>query len=1234
MPTLFEITNNIAAKQKQQSNPLKKNNSGSLLEITSKIKPPTTIEQIRNKVSPSTITGLQDISISKDKQSVSPLKQSFNMAVEDTFETGKRVGKWLLDFSRAVAQSGPRAMASSALPIAGSFFGDDKPTFTPKTKLEKAVFGSEPIKGMFQYYTEKQSAVNKVTGGNPVLSGASTVATPFAVAGLMLSDLTPIAGLEENTIKNISKNIAKSTEEGAIVKSLSRIFKTKTDNILKPIATELVDINDEKVINNFLSGLVKDSKKSGGIEKLLSTADNVPTTKIEISDLNNIKTGQATTINSHAGVGDNALDSGFRTTDIDIANSYALDRGGRVEQFSDKINNPFVAKNQNEILQNMADAGDEEAKKILDEYHNFVKENKGTSNQDSIVRKIDNYIKDKLSIRGYDAVIYPEQKEYQLFNIKNSNKLGSIYEDVSNVAKKIVYDTPQQVEKKVVSQVFRGDKLNLAETQLTEIGNRLKALGLDTRGVKTFSDMEDAAQNLGVDVVSLLKDTSKNRITSDEVVALRNLIKNQSDFIVQAQKDISSGALKTEKVVELQQKIKIAESQIDTALTKVVKGGTEAGRAVAAYRILANKTMDPVFWLEKAKKITNNDVLKPEIHDAIIDLIGKKDTIGLVQLISSLRNPSFTEKAITLWKANLLSSPTTHFANIAGNTSMRALLDASNVLSTGLDVLASIFTKKRTQVLSPSLISARAKGLARGIKDAKQYMRTGLYADDFVKKWDIPRMVRFKNKILDGYTQAIFRSLGAEDAVFRGMAMQESLEKQAILTVKKEGLRGADAINRTRQLLVEPTNEMIAEAIDAAEYATFQSKNVLNDLIAGAKHRVKGRPLAEAAVEFVAPFSKTPTNVAARIADFSPLGFIKALVNVARPSTRSQKALVEDLSRAITGTGIIGFGAYLAQKGLMTGNLPTDKQERDDFFASGKQANSIYLFGQWRQLNRVSPFGNLLSLGAEFEKQSKEKSGLDLAASTAAGGLKALSEQTFLKGASSALGAINDPERNASKYIEQSVASIVPTGVYKIAKTLDPTLRDPDGIWQTIQNKLPLISDELPAKRDVFGHAVKVSGGKASIIDPFSSKAPTDYPALKEANRIGVNIGIPNQVLSGTKLTNKEFSLYQKIQGNVLEDTMNNIISSDFYKQANDKNKKEILDKTISMVRDKVNSIIYPQLMATRYNLPENTNPQLLSEVLRILNKNEIFKKMDQEKQEGFIKEMLTKNPVNVLSGQ
>jgi len=825
----------------------------------------------------------------------------------------------------------------------------------------------------------------------------------------------------------------------------------------------------------------------------------------------------------------------------------------------------------------------------------------------------------KTMVKGDDGAI--KQIAQRLTKVSDAKQVENMLSSLIKSAIKST-ETPTSVKKKIVSQRFRGDKLNLPEAQLKDIESRLGALGLEQRTVRTFAEMEEAAMDLGIDPGKLLKEVEKNRITDKEVIGLRNIINNNSKFIVDSQKRLDTEIINAVDRQALVLKIDGAQAQIDTALKKLVKGGTEAGRTVAAFRIMAKETMDPSFWLTKATKQLRGRELTPEIRNAILGAIKQNDRQSLAMIVANLSKSSNIDKIITLWKAGLLTSPTTHLANIGGNLTMQGLLTASNVVAAPLDVLASLVRKGigqeggRTILFSPRTIVAKARGLKKGTKEAGKFLKTGIYSQDMLKKWDIPTKINFDNKIFQGYTDAIFRTLGAEDIVFRKIAIEESMQQQAMLVAKNEGLRGRRALNRTRELLLEPTNEMVVNAIDAAEYATFQSKNALANFLSTSKTKSSALKMG---VEIVAPFKTTPTNIAARIADFSPLGFVKAMARAAKPTTRSQKNFIDDISRAITGTGVIAFGAYLAKKGLMTGNIPTNPTERAQFYAESKQPNSVFLFGKWRQMNRLSPAGNLMSLGAEFQEIGKEKEGTELVSSTGFAALKGFTEQTFLQGVSRGLKAINEPERFGSSFVEQTVAGVVPSVIGKTARTIDPKLRVSDNVLQAIQAKIPLLSGKLPPRVDSLGQVVRVPGGRLNLIDPFASTTPKDSPVLKEARRIDNPIGVPSDTVNKIKLTPREFSVYQQIQGQLLEIRLKELIGNENYKKLNDVQKKEEFEKEIRIHRTEMREQVFPGFMIIRYRLPKDINRAKLLDVMSAVGGSQKFNKLSEDKQRNLI---------------
>ena len=86
-----------------------------------------------------------------------------------------------------------------------------------------------------------------------------------------------------------------------------------------------------------------------------------------------------------------------------------------------------------------------------------------------------------------------------------------------------------------------------------------------------------------------------------------------------------------------------------------------------------------------------------------------------------------------------------------------------------------------------------------------------------------------------------------------------------------------------------------------------------------------------------------------------------------------QKRFVESLGRSVTGTGMIALGYMLAKEGLLTGNSPSSEKEREMWQLEGKMPNSIFLGGKWRKMDRVSPIGNLITIGSNINKLSQEK---------------------------------------------------------------------------------------------------------------------------------------------------------------------------------------------------------------------------------------------------------------------
>ena len=373
--------------------------------------------------------------------------------------------------------------------------------------------------------------------------------------------------------------------------------------------------------------------------------------------------------------------------------------------------------------------------------------------------------------------------------------------------------------------------------------------------------------------------------------------------------------------------------------------------------------------------------------------------------------------------------------------------------------------------------------------------------------------------------------------------------------------------------------------------------------------------------DVIVPFVTTPTNVGlASLVDYTPIGFLKAVAKQVAKPTRGQLGFVNDIGRATTGTGIMTIGVYLASQGLLTGSSPDNKAERAMNEAEGKKANSVSYGGNWYQLNRISPIGNLLALGADFYQMSKEKETTAAAiVATTGKGAKNLTEMSFLKGVSGALKVVNDPERGGERWVEQITASSIPSIIGRIANTMDTTARAPTGIKESIQARIPKWKETLPKRRDIFGNEVTVPGGVWNLIDPMSSVESKDNPVIAEARAIKTTISMPGQTMRNVKLTAEEYDKFQKISGRTVETNLKALIDSDEYKTSLAGDKVKLFEEMERAFKEAVKDIVFPALMIRRYGLPADTDYELFNAVFGELTKHDKFNEADKDKQKEWV---------------
>ena len=601
---------------------------------------------------------------------------------------------------------------------------------------------------------------------------------------------------------------------------------------------------------------------------------------------------------------------------------------------------------------------------------------------------------------------------------------------------------------------------------------------------------------------------------------------------------------------------------------------TEHGRAIQAASLYNKLTPEGILRFAQKELDKSGKKLTPEQSKELTQMAqdsfsakGEDKAIKTGQMLNRIQEmvPSrFIDQAITVWKAGLLSNPTTHLRNIVGNASMTGLENAKDVPAVLLDKVASIFTGKRTKAL-PNL-GAQIEGAGIGAKKALTFLKTGVDVDQTLGKIDYHQVNL--PPVLKQYTQAVFRALGAEDKVFKETLFKKSLYEQAQVEGINQGLKGVELKSATKNLYQKPTPDMVKLATEDALYGTFNNPN---KLASGISH---GGP----AVDIIAPFKRTPLNIAGRIIDYSPLGLIKAGYQGVKGA--GQRKVVEDLARAITGMGVMGVGYGLGKAGKMTGNYPTDPTERATWEAQNLQPNALKFGGTSYAMNAISPIGNLLGLGSGVNQLQTNTKPEAMPAALAALGGQTLINQTFLQGVSGALNALSDPARNASTWANSMAGSVIPSVIGAATRAVDPTLRQTNGMGESIQSRVPFASQGLLPKTNVFGedrtYGTTPMERAGQFFNPFSPREINQSPVIDEINRLNqsgsqISLTHPNKNISiqGFKigLTPEEFTRLEKQTGGAIKTMLNKSIQSPVYQGMSDYDKASVLNNIIKIIR-------------------------------------------------------------------
>ena len=465
---------------------------------------------------------------------------------------------------------------------------------------------------------------------------------------------------------------------------------------------------------------------------------------------------------------------------------------------------------------------------------------------------------------------------------------------------------------------------------------------------------------------------------------------------------------------------------------------------------------------------------------------------------------SMMGKINALGYTNMLSGTKTWIKNISSNILIRPLELASEKIGGAIE---RKYITKRTgnRTTDAPNRAERAAGREAFTGDIGQTM-----VDYFVTHadtghgsgFDLNHNNRtFNNEWLQAYKNIVDFAMQVGDRPFWEQCYTEELAVIKRLGTKIPDTQRVDGreVKVLRDMTLE---EMKTEAAVRATERVFQEDNNIVSAINGARQE---SPMIDLMITSIMPFLKTPTNVASRMMQYSPIGLARAIIQYGLWDGKrngganfDQRKFVMNLGRGLTGTGVAVVGALLASLGAIQPGREDEEDKKLGVIrkAQGRSYSTYFKLGDWEiPLDFAQPSSGPLYIGAKIA-WALEEMGDDVNVPALIGTVlygsaletgNQLFDNSFLSGFSALFSGYNDAAGIASNIAENiaenQASRLTPSAIRALAKVTDPYVRDvysQNAVKQFLNRQIvqnwPLLRQTLPVKTDITGDATLQNG--------------------------------------------------------------------------------------------------------------------------------------------------------------
>lgn len=407
---------------------------------------------------------------------------------------------------------------------------------------------------------------------------------------------------------------------------------------------------------------------------------------------------------------------------------------------------------------------------------------------------------------------------------------------------------------------------------------------------------------------------------------------------------------------------------------RILRDSDPMTQATAIER-LVSRLNDDLTRGQKTKNIKRGLSETGEIvlnQDLLNEYVKETDPAVKDQILSEMQQDiadqipaTFSEKFTAMRYLNMLGNLKTQGRNIIGNTAMLGVTKSKNLVKASIEGLASAVSGGKYERTTSFYVNSELRKEANADADLMMDVLSGQgkYSDaNRVSNKDIQDKRRiFDSKFLERYRNLTNWAMETGDRVFLKATYSDALG----------GWLQAHGINSISEATPEQLSKARAFAMKEAQEATFRDSNSISDWVSNFGRSKTTKAPFRVISEGIAPFRKTPANVAVRAVEYSPLGLAETIVKLFQIKSGKANAtdIINSISKNIIGSALFAAGMLVHSAGFARGT--EDDEELDQFQKmQGAQDYSIKLRingeDTYVSLSQFAPAAVPFFIGVEF----------------------------------------------------------------------------------------------------------------------------------------------------------------------------------------------------------------------------------------------------------------------------